>query len=94
MPENTWLLPESLQVQDVAHELVRLRAVFDSRLPVTLDVSRLAAVDTAGVQLLAALVREGRRLHIPVALQGDCAVLSRALELLGFPQRLAGLGDT
>lgn len=91
MHDNTWSLPASLQIQDTAQELQRLRTMFDSRLPVTLDVGSLTAIDTAGVQLLVALVREGNRCHIPVSLLGESAALTRALRLLGLPDDLGGL---
>jgi ABC-type transporter Mla MlaB component len=85
MHENTWQLPATLRVQDVTQELQRLRAVFDSGRPVTLDVSALVTVDTAGVQLLLAIVREGMRQGIPVGLRGESGALVTALRLLGLP---------
>ena len=48
MHDNTWQLPATLRVQDVTQELQRLRAVFDSRRPVTLD-DRHAVMEDCGM---------------------------------------------
>jgi anti-anti-sigma regulatory factor len=83
MDENIWQLPATLQVQQVTQELQRLTGAFDNRRPVTLDAAALTAVDTAGVQLLMALTREGARQGIPVRIQGESPALRAALRLLG-----------
>lgn len=85
MEQDTWRLPASLRVQDVTRELQRLRGAFDSRRPIVIDISPLESVDTAGVQLVHALLLEGRRQDIPVQLHGESAALAGALRLLGFP---------
>ena len=52
--------------------------------PVTVDVSRIAAIDTAGVQLLIALRNAAAKHGVSVELRGESAALSNALLMLGL----------
>ncbi len=51
---------------------------------VTLDVTRVTRIDTAGLQLLAAFVRERAMHDRPVHWRGESAALSMAAQLLGL----------
>lgn len=85
-PGRVALAPR-LQIREVeeAH-----RALVDSlnrEGALQIDVSPLEAVDTAGVQLLLALQREGERRGLPVEFCGVSTALERALALLGLELR-------
>jgi ABC-type transporter Mla MlaB component len=56
--------------------------------PVTLDVSALQRIDTAGLQLLAAFVRDRRTAGRAVAWRGRAAALEAAAGLLGLQDML------
>ena len=81
-------LEASLQIQNVERELVRLRQVFELNGAAAIDVSGLTAIDTAGVQLLLAIAREGARRHIRIHFRGDSPALTQALKLLGLEAAL------
>jgi ABC-type transporter Mla MlaB component len=74
-----------------------LKSALASRLdeagPVTLDVSALQRIDTAGVQLLAAFVRDRRTAGRAVAWGGRAAALETAAELLGLHHMLELPGE-
>jgi len=69
-----------------------LKAALGGRLPqsepVTLDVSALQRIDTAGLQLLAAFVRDRRTAGHAVAWRGRAAALETAAGLLGLRDML------
>jgi phospholipid transport system transporter-binding protein len=52
--------------------------------PVTMDVTALQRIDTAGLQLLAAFVRDRRTAGRSVAWRGRAAALEAAASLLGL----------
>ena len=56
--------------------------------PVTVDVSALQRIDTAGLQLLAAFVRDRRTAGRAVAWRGQAAALEAAAGLLGLHDML------
>jgi ABC-type transporter Mla MlaB component len=56
--------------------------------PVTLDVSALQRIDTAGLQLLAAFVRDRRTAGRAVAWRGRASALETAAGLLGLHDML------
>ena len=56
--------------------------------PVTVDVSALRRIDTAGLQLLAAFVRDRRTAGRAVAWHGRAAALESAAGLLGLQDML------
>jgi phospholipid transport system transporter-binding protein len=56
--------------------------------PVTLDVSALQRIDTAGLQLLAAFVRDRRTAGRAVAWRGRASALDSAAGLLGLSDML------
>jgi ABC-type transporter Mla MlaB component len=61
--------------------------------PITLDVSALQRIDTAGLQLLAAFVRDRRTAGRAVAWRGRAPSLEAAARLLGLHQMLELPGE-
>jgi ABC-type transporter Mla MlaB component len=61
--------------------------------PVTVDVSALQRIDTAGLQLLAAFVRDRRTAGHAVAWRGRAAALETAAGLLGLRAMLELPGE-
>jgi len=66
-------------------ELARL---LDESGPITVDVSALQRIDTAGLQLLAAFVRDRRTAGRAVAWRGEASALEAAAGLLGLNDML------
>jgi ABC-type transporter Mla MlaB component len=62
--------------------------------PVTLDVSALQRIDTAGLQLLAAFVRDRRTAGRAIAWRGQASALETAAGLLGLRDMLELPGET
>jgi phospholipid transport system transporter-binding protein len=58
--------------------------LLDEPRPVTLEVGSLQRIDTAGLQLLAAFVRDRRTAGRPVGWRGRAAALDAAAGLLGL----------
>lgn len=81
-------LEASLQVQDIEREWQRLKQVFEAHGPTAIDVGALVTVDTAGVQLLLAVKREGERRGTPVEFRGQSPALEQALKVLGLDAAL------
>jgi len=67
----------------------RLNTVLERVRPVTLDATRLTRIDTAGLQLLAAFVRDRQANGRAVAWQGLPPWLAMATERLGLAVALA-----
>ncbi len=81
--ERALLLTEDCVVTGVDALQAQLANLLGRRL-VTLDVSRLKRIDTAGMQLLAAFVRERAMHDRSVQWRGESAALSMAAQLLGL----------
>lgn len=77
-------LDHGLQVKDVEDVYGRLAEALNHGTPMTVDLSRVGLVDTAGVQLMLSLRGESVRRGIPVTLRGESAALDQALTLLGL----------
>jgi phospholipid transport system transporter-binding protein len=56
--------------------------------PVTLDIASVQRIDTAGIQLLAAFVRERESLGLPVEWRGTAPTFASAARLLGVARAL------
>jgi ABC-type transporter Mla MlaB component len=67
----------------------RLNAVLARVRPVTLDATRLTRIDTAGLQLLAAFVRDRQANGRAVAWQGVPPWFAIATQRLGLAEALA-----
>ncbi|MGA2778456.1 MAG: STAS domain-containing protein [Steroidobacteraceae bacterium] len=72
---------EIQNIEDVRRDLVEMLA---RALPVTVDVSRITSIDTAGVQLLLALGNSALKHGASVEFRGESAALSNALAVLGL----------
>ena len=71
-------------VSDASALKERLAGLLDEPLPVTLDIASLQRIDTAGLQVITAFVRE-RAVHGRlVEWQGSAPVLVTAAQLLGL----------
>ncbi len=79
-----FLLEASLQIGDVTEARRRLLDALVGVRQFSIDVHRLTAVDTAGVQLLLAVVRECMRRGIGFSCRGESPALSLALRSLGL----------
>jgi anti-anti-sigma regulatory factor len=77
-------LESSLEIKDVEDAHRQLSATLARGTAVTVDVSRVGAVDTAGVQLLLAFQREAVNLGVSVAFCGESAAITHALTVLGL----------
>lgn len=65
-----------------------LARLLDETLPVTLDITSLQRIDTAGLQVITAFVRERGGHGRPVEWQGSAPALSNAAQLLGLTSLL------
>jgi ABC-type transporter Mla MlaB component len=72
---------EIQNIEDARRDLVEMLA---RALPVTVDVSRITSIDTAGVQLLLALGDAAPKHGVSVEFRGESAALSNALAVLGL----------
>jgi ABC-type transporter Mla MlaB component len=82
-PTSLTLAAECL-VTDAASLKANLASLLDEPLAVTLDVSALKRIDTAGLQIITAFVRERAGHGRPVEWQGTAQVLATAAQLLGL----------
>ena len=78
------MLDASLEIADVTEARRRLLDALVGIRRFSLDVRPLSAVDTAGVQLLLALVQECKRLGIEFSCRGESPALASALRSLGL----------
>ena len=81
-------LEPSLEVKDVEAAHIVLKAALERGPRVTVDVGRVLAVDTAGIQLLLAFQVEAARRRVVAEFCGASAALERALEVLGLRDQL------
>lgn len=77
-------LEPNLEIQNIEEVRRDLVEVLARALPVTVDVSTIASIDTAGVQLLLALNKVEPQHGVSVEFRGESAVLSSALAALGL----------
>jgi ABC-type transporter Mla MlaB component len=66
----------------------QLAALLEQPLPVTLDISSLQRIDTAGLQVITAFVRDRAAHGREVAWHGEAPVLATAAQLLGLTSLL------
>ena len=81
-------LDGSLQIKDVEAMQQRLMATFDGAATVTVDISGIQSIDTAGIQLLLAYQGEAAKRQIAVDFSGDSPAVVQALLMLGLRDRL------
>jgi ABC-type transporter Mla MlaB component len=80
----TWVLPAECLVSQASSLKESLAGLLDEPLPVTLDATALQRIDTAGLQLITAFVRDRAGHGRTVEWQGTTPVLTTAAQLLGL----------
>ena len=83
-PSTTLALPAECLVSDAGSLKENLAALLDEPLPVTLDIAALQRIDTAGLQVITAFVRERAGHGRTVEWQGTAPVMTTAAQLLGL----------
>jgi anti-anti-sigma regulatory factor len=81
-------LEPGLEIKDVEKVHQVLARTLARGLGVTVDVGRVVAIDTAGVQLLLAFQSEAVKRGVPAEFCGDSPALARALTVLGLGGKL------
>jgi anti-anti-sigma regulatory factor len=88
-PEDHVLyLDTMLDIKHIEQTAACVRARLEKPDALTIDLSRVSVVDTAGVQLLVALCNEAPRLGLSLEFRGQSAGLTQALALLGLQDRI------
>jgi ABC-type transporter Mla MlaB component len=85
---NTLALAAECTVSDAASLKERLAGLLDKPQAVTLDITALQRIDTAGIQVITAFVRERAGHGWPVEWQGTAPALAAAARLLGLTSLL------
>ncbi|HEV7442896.1 MAG TPA: STAS domain-containing protein [Steroidobacteraceae bacterium] len=85
---NTHALAAECTVSDAGSLKERLAGLLQEPQAVTLDVTALQRIDTAGLQVITAFVRERAGHGRPVEWQGTAPVLATAARLLGLTSLL------
>ena len=75
-------------VAEAASLKERLTPLLQIPLPVTLDINALQRIDTAGLQVITAFVRERAARGLAIEWQGTAPVLTTAAGLLGLTSLL------
>lgn len=81
---------ENLEIKDVEAAGRALLAALSPGIPVTVELSRVGAIDTAGVQLLLAFQVEAAKRGIAVEFAAVSAPLEHAFTALGLSGKLHG----
>lgn len=79
---------ESLTIADVGEVYPTLKGHLDSLNPVTLDASGVEVIDTAGIQLLAAFIKEADEHSIKIEWDGVSEVLKKAADRIALNKEL------
>jgi ABC-type transporter Mla MlaB component len=85
---TTFALTGECMVAEATALKKSLAALLDEPRPVTLDVAALQRIDTAGLQVITAFVRERAGAGRTVEWQGTAPVLATAAQLLGLTSLL------
>ena len=85
---STLALAAECTVSDAVSLKERLAGLLDNPQAVTLDITALQRIDTAGMQVITAFVRERAGHGRPVEWQGTAPVLATAARLLGLTSLL------
>jgi ABC-type transporter Mla MlaB component len=91
--ERSLLLAAACTVAEADALKAQLAARLQESEPVTIEVSALQRIDTAGLQLLAAFVRDRRTAGRVVAWRGQASALEAAAGLLGLRDMLELPGE-
>jgi anti-anti-sigma regulatory factor len=82
------LLEPGLEIKDAESVYGLLLAALGDGREVTVDVSRVRAVDTAGAQLLLAFQGEASRRGVTIEFRGESAPLAHTVAVLGLGDKL------
>jgi anti-anti-sigma regulatory factor len=82
--ETTLQLESSLEIKDVENTHRRLMAMLEHGAGVTVDISHVGAMDTAGAQLLLAFQSEALKRGLSVEFSGRSTAFTHALTILGL----------
>jgi ABC-type transporter Mla MlaB component len=85
---SAFALSAECMVPQAASLKKRLAPLLEEPLPVTLDINALQRIDTAGLQVITAFVRERAARGRVVEWQGTAPVLATAARLLGLTSLL------
>jgi anti-anti-sigma regulatory factor len=85
---GTVLLEPGLEIKDVERVRRGLLDALSRDTAITIDVSRVSAIDTAGVQLLLALQNEAANRGIALEFCGESAPLTQATTVLGMREKI------
>jgi len=85
---TTLALPAECTVGDANSLKENLAALLEEPLPVTLDITSLQRIDTAGLQVIAAFIRERAGHGRAVQWQGTTPIMTTAAQLLGLTSAL------
>lgn len=85
---TTALLEPGLEVKDVEQVRQGLLDALSRGSAITVDVSRVGAIDTAGIQLLLALQNEAANRGISLEICGESAPLTQAAMVLGMREKI------
>jgi len=87
-PSTTLALAAECMVSGASSLKESLATLLDEPLPVTLDITTLQRIDTAGLQVITAFVRERAGHGRTVEWQGTAPALTTAAQLLGLTSLL------
>jgi len=87
------ILPHGLEIKDVEAIHRNLSDALDTGQPLTIDLSHVAAVDTAGIQLLLALQTEAKNRGTPLTFAGHSTPFRQAISVLGLLENFAEVGS-
>jgi anti-anti-sigma regulatory factor len=82
-------LEPNLEIQSIEETRRDLLEALARALPMTVDVSRVVSIDTAGVQLLLALRSTAAKNGVGVEFCGESVALTNALAMLGLQGALS-----
>ena len=88
MTGSVAILSPGLEIRDVESARSRLLAALDGVSALQVDVSAVAAADTAGAQLLLSLQREAAARGIGIEFVGESPVLTTIVKQLGLGEAL------
>jgi anti-anti-sigma regulatory factor len=81
-------LQENLTIRHIAQVYADLKSRLDLNAPVTLDLSRVTQMDTAGMQMLLALKRQLAKNTHPLKLVGLTEDSKASMQIAGFDREL------
>ncbi len=81
---SVYYIEANLEIQNIEDARRDLIESLGRALPLTVDVSRITSIDTAGVQLLLGLRNAAPKHGVSLEIRGESAALTNALAMLGL----------